>query len=118
MNEETLLQRYLQLEQNNKLDKPGFIHNLHVLDREGVLVTYASLYIHLMDQLEWQLLSQEEVREGAELILNHLHKVLKITATNLVLKWSDEKITEQMIEQYEHLLACAAGGIKEHTNNN
>lgn len=45
-----------------------FLH-LQLLDGDNVLVTYTSLYVHLLDQFLWRLLSGPEVRQvGNELI--------------------------------------------------
>ena len=40
------------------------------LCRENTLVTYSSLYAHLMDQLDWELLSPEEALPAGKQLLS------------------------------------------------
>ena len=51
------------------LSRAEFTHRLDSLRRESRLVTRASLYAHLLDQLEWGLLTPEEVYPAAWEIL-------------------------------------------------
>ncbi len=51
------------------LSRAEFTHRLDSLRRESRLVTRASLYAHLLDQLEWGLLTPEEVYPAARKIL-------------------------------------------------
>lgn len=46
-----------------------FKSNLDSLDKDSCMVAYTSLYIHLMDQLDWGLLESEEVDGPASLLL-------------------------------------------------
>jgi adenosylcobinamide amidohydrolase len=112
VNEESLWRKYLQMEENNRVDKPNFIHNLHVLDGKDSLVTFTSLYIHLLDQLEWQLLNKEEVKEAAEVILASMQKALGLNEDNLQLPQpSEAQFPEQLIDCFEKLIARVAGGF-------
>lgn len=52
-----------------ELSRAEFTHRLDSLRRESRLVTGASLYAHLLDQLEWGLLTPEEVYPAAREIL-------------------------------------------------
>lgn len=52
-----------------ELSRAEFTHRLDSLRRESRLVTGASLYAHLLDQLEWGLLTPEEVYPAAWEIL-------------------------------------------------
>lgn len=52
-----------------ELSRAEFTHRLDSLRRESRLVTGASLYAHLLDQLEWGLLAPEEVYPAAREIL-------------------------------------------------
>ncbi|BBB92173.1 MAG TPA: adenosylcobinamide amidohydrolase [Methylomusa anaerophila] len=68
LTEETLYQEYLQ--KNGYLEKQRFLDCLQQLDKDPRLVTYTSLYVHLLDQFNWQLLSGDEtVAAGNELLL-------------------------------------------------
>lgn len=51
------------------ISKPDFMDALYRIDTNPLLVTYTSLYAHLLDQLNWGLLSPEEVLEAGDNIL-------------------------------------------------
>jgi adenosylcobinamide amidohydrolase len=70
------------------LSKEDFLRRYDSIDRDDPFVTKASLYVHLLDQYVWGLLSAEEVREtGNELIAGISRQrnvpVRKIEATGL-----------------------------------
>ena len=69
--EDLLYQQYVQ--GGGKADKARFLAVLQQVEREAPLVSYTSLYVHLLDQLQWQLLSSEEVMETG-------HALLRLTA--------------------------------------
>ena len=56
----------------NKLLKPEFLTRVEALAKEDTMVTYTSLYVHLLDQFLWGLLQEEETRKGAEELLRIL----------------------------------------------
>ncbi|WP_378952742.1 adenosylcobinamide amidohydrolase [Pelosinus sp. sgz500959] len=65
--EERLWKTYL--ERGNTAVKAQFLDCLYSFDQDSYLVTYTSLYIHLLDQEAWGLLSSSEVQiAGIELI--------------------------------------------------
>lgn len=65
--EDMLYQRYMQ--GGGQADKARFTAALLDIERESPLVSYTSLYVHLLDQLQWQLLSGEEVTESGNALL-------------------------------------------------
>ncbi len=65
--EESLWQAYLT--GGGQVIKPKFMTRLYELDGVSPLVTYTSLYIHLLDQLQWELLTGDEVREAGNELL-------------------------------------------------
>lgn len=66
--EETLYQQYLQ--EYGMIDKQRFSTSLRQLDKEPALVTGASLYVHLLDQFQWELLTGDELTQaGNELLV-------------------------------------------------
>ena len=67
--EETLWNSY-----TGELDKPHFLHKLHTIAKQNEILTYTSLYIHLMDQLMWELISPEEAVTAGEMMLAILEK--------------------------------------------
>lgn len=67
--EESLWQEYTA-ENATHITKPQFMNYLYQLDSHNELLTYTSLYVHLLDQLLWDLLSGEEVvQAGNELLV-------------------------------------------------
>ncbi|HWQ73149.1 MAG TPA: adenosylcobinamide amidohydrolase [Desulfitobacteriaceae bacterium] len=71
VNEETLWQEYAR---NNggaggRIERQQFLDCLEQIDRDQQLVTFTSLYVHLLDQLLWNLLSGEEVRQAGNALL-------------------------------------------------
>ncbi len=113
LNEESLWQKYLQVTENDRLEKPDFIHNIHAIDRQDTLVTFSSLYIHLLDQLEWQLLSQNEIREAAAVILENVGKALGLNKSDIQLPLPGEQFPKQLIECFEQVIVRAVRGIDD-----
>lgn len=67
--EETLWHEYAA-DNNEAVMKARFLEWVYQLDADPYLVTYTSLYVHLLDQFLWGLLSGEEVvRAGHELLV-------------------------------------------------
>ena len=56
----------------NKLLKPEFLTKVEALAKEETMVTYTSLYVHLLDQFLWGLLQEEETKTAAETLLRVL----------------------------------------------
>ena len=56
----------------NKLLKPEFLTRVEALAKEETMVTYTSLYVHLLDQFLWGLLQEEETKTAAETLLRVL----------------------------------------------
>jgi len=68
--EETLWRDYQRVTVLPK-EKETFLQALRQWEREPQAVTYTSLYVHLMDQLQWKLLSPAEVRDSS----NHIWQI-------------------------------------------
>lgn len=60
MTEDRLWMDYSVNQGQAGLSRLAFTHYFHEMAREKVLVTYTSLYAHLLDQLSWGLLDEEE----------------------------------------------------------
>lgn len=119
LNEEMLWQKYLQMTENVRMDKPLFIHHLHILDRQDTLVTFSSLYIHLLDQLEWQLLNREEVMEAAAVILANIQTKLGLKEDCFKFPLlPNERLSEQLIDLFAQVIARAAGGLEREAEIN
>ncbi|GAA0117525.1 adenosylcobinamide amidohydrolase [Clostridium senegalense] len=76
INEEIIWEKYEKISLHKKIENPllkhGFIHNIHTIEREDDLVTLTSVYAHLIDQLDWELLSENEVVKECKFILERI----------------------------------------------
>lgn len=68
LDEETVWQNYRDYCRNT-IEKPCFLETLSRLDGHADLVVFTSLYVHLLDQLNWGLLSEQEVHSGTKSLL-------------------------------------------------
>lgn len=68
VNEDTLWQEYIAGNGSNNV-KTQFMERLSQLDKDDQLVTYTSLYVHLLDQFLWELLSGEEAEQAGNELL-------------------------------------------------
>lgn len=74
--EDLLYQQYVQ--GGGTADKARFSAVLRQVERESPLVSYTSLYVHLLDQLQWQLLSGEEVAKTGNALLRLTAEVYSV----------------------------------------
>lgn len=65
---ESIWNKYISYEENHVI-KPEFLVALNGLEKEETMVLYTSLYVHLLDQYVWGLLSGEEIAVGTKRIL-------------------------------------------------
>lgn len=65
--EESIWNAYRKTE--GKVPKAVLLDHLYVLDSEAELVTYTSLYLHLIDQYGWELLSLDEIYMAGIILL-------------------------------------------------
>lgn len=70
----TLWKMYLDNCKRQVLLKPEFLAKVESLAKEESMVTYTSLYVHLLDQFLWGLLREEETRQAAVTLLGILAK--------------------------------------------
>lgn len=56
--------------EENVFDRARFADSLDHLRKEELLVTYTSLYAHLLDQMDWELLKPEEAWEAGKHMLH------------------------------------------------
>lgn len=68
VNEEALWQEYAA-DNGRQIAKQQFLEYLYKVDRDQQLLTYTSLYVHLLDQFLWGLLSGAEVRQTGDELL-------------------------------------------------
>lgn len=77
---ERLWQYYCSLEHSNCLLKHIFFEKLAAWAENDTLVVLSSLYIHLLDQSAWQLITDQEAKEAAEMILAKLYHDFAVVA--------------------------------------
>lgn len=65
-----------QFKTGNDLAKPEFVCLLEKLDKEPELVVLTSLYIHLLDQFDWDLINMEQTASEAKQILKRMNPQL------------------------------------------
>ena len=98
------------------LTKAEFINNVHKIERNNRLVTLTSLYAHLIDELDWELLSKEEVSLECINILNeicsnfHLESPLSGHAKlNINDEDSKDQIISKLIDKFILIITLIAG---------
>ena len=111
--EDTLWETCQQFIKQKKMTPPSpfaraeFTDHLDHLCRDNKLVTYTSLYVHLLDQLEWGLLSPEEaVPAGQELL-----RLAGLSAEQYRSCAPEENALTRMTENYQYCLAAAIMNI-------
>lgn len=72
----------LYRENDRVLVKPLYLIEAERIAKDSVLLTYTSLYIHLMDQMLWQLIDEQEMREGGQKLLTILAEAFGVTAAD------------------------------------
>ncbi|KNZ41110.1 adenosylcobinamide amidohydrolase [Acetobacterium bakii] len=96
--------------ENNALYKPEFVCRLEKLDKEPELVVLTSLYAHLMDQLDWDLITMEQTAYEADHLLKRMNpKIQAVMVSDLVEKTKDEFI-EAMTQK---MVGCLVGLLEE-----
>lgn len=109
IDESTYADKYGELTVDDKKSMPDFINVIHLWDCQDELVTLTSLYVHLLDQLSWELLSIEEVCIAGKAVLNNLsHQI----GTDL--KWQEvgsinkDECIKVMLDSFVTTTAMAA----------
>lgn len=58
--------------------KPEFLKRVEALGKEDIMLTYTTLYIHLLDQFLWNLLGEDETRTGGRMLLQQMRKAYNL----------------------------------------
>jgi len=109
VNEEKIREEYCNCGNEKQQSKAEFLHKLHSLEQKGDLVTLTSLYIHLLDQLDWGLLSLEEITPQARLLANSIKECLGVNRDWMEIDIAEGAFTG-LLRNYMALLADACGG--------
>lgn len=102
---ESLWQGYLEQAAAQPKDQGDFLQALGQWEREAQAVTYTSLYVHLLDQLQWGLLAPAEVRECGNDLLQTAGRKFGVAVPAI-----EEAAVQPLVKAWEELiLACLAG---------
>lgn len=111
VNEIDILKKYKSLYEGHlksmgkeELTTVEFMHNLHKIDKNSEVITLSSIYAHLIDQLDWDMLKSEDVIKECNNILNRLGKKEGEINTShgyiKNIKQSKEELINEIIEMY------------------
>ena len=92
--EQSFMERFLQSQPSPEKLK-FFRHRMKEVASQDSLLTYTSLYAHLLDQLKWGMLSREEAVDAGNGLLCLMGIKYRISD-------STDDGTVQMIEQYQN----------------
>lgn len=110
VNEDILFDIYENMSSINRISKPGFIHKLHIIDKKSKLIVPTSLYLHLIDQLYWELISNDEAIEEGEAVIKriknnfNISKEIDYKLSNFSL-CIDNEVVEYMVKKLIYLIA-------------
>ena len=131
--EEKLWQYFCGKEAGNSIMKADFTHRLHMLEKEEGLVTLTSLLVHILDQLQYELLEPVEAVRAGEMLLELLEKYLQALTADEPADADDETdmgescqkqqcfdveankkayATQLLLDSYTAMIASAIGGIE------
>ncbi len=119
INEDIIWQKYKDIVDKTEYSimKPQFVHNLHSIDRRDELVTLTSLYVHLLDQLDWGLLSTREVIKEGEVILKRIVETFTVNMKEQIIldnidDSSVDGVVNSMIDKFIEIMAIISGKVK------
>lgn len=93
-------------ERNNKVDKLEFVDFMMKLEKGESIVSLTSLYIHLLDQNQWELLSPEVVLNHGKFLLEQIASEMNVELKFQELKKITRESTQKhLIEQYSKMLS-------------
>ncbi|WP_303863937.1 adenosylcobinamide amidohydrolase [Alkalibaculum bacchi] len=104
VSQDLIWEKYKTLQGNN-LSKPEFIHRLEELETDGQLVTLTSLYVHLMDQLDWGLLMPLEVVSEGQKIIERIKDRFNVLIVSKVTGDFVDNTVECMIDVFVDTIA-------------
>lgn len=102
---EKMWDKYLGENKEKFEKKLDWIIEIKKIEKNEELVSLTSLYIHLLDQLEWGLLSEKIVEKHCEMIRELIYKKLKVILNidgnmDLNHKFKVNKKIEKLVEEY------------------
>lgn len=110
VDEDRIWRAYLEME-GEKLTKPYFIQQLEMLDGRDNLVVLASLYAHIIDQMDWKMVSEKEGVKECDFILDRIAKEHGIDWAAAKPQGSIDEIVHVMTNNFCQLLGRMIGGV-------
>lgn len=99
-------------EAKERVSKADFIDRLDRLDVDDEMVTLTSLYVHLLDQLEWGLLKEKEAERAAVLLLREMAGYLGMDIDQEGEKYDrGPGPAERLSERFAAFMARAGGHV-------
>lgn len=102
--------------QKAAVHKADFVHRLELLDRDGHMVALTSLFIHLLDQLEWGMLSGEEAKAAADILLRAMADYMGIEENRQEDENGQKTALQEMTGHFARLMAAAGEQYKAEAN--
>lgn len=110
LNEARLLEAYQSAGLPNQIDPAAFSEGLKELDGNDSLVARASIYAHILDLLQWQLIDPADAIEIAERVLANVAEILEIKPPRFELKTGENgPVSEELISCLARLMAAGIG---------
>lgn len=109
INEDTIWDKYKELKCEH-LDKEKFTEKLECIDVEDEFVLLASLYAHLIDQLDWDLLCVDSVRKESNFIINRMLDLYDLEYLIPEASGSKDEVIRYMINDFVQIIALRIGG--------
>lgn len=69
---ESIYESHLKKDDKVKLTIPELMHNVDILDRSSRVIMLTTLYAHLIDEYDWDLLKSDEVIEGCNILISKI----------------------------------------------
>ncbi len=101
----TLWEKYMaSCNKKEALRKPEFLAKAEALAHEDNMLTYTSLYLHLLDQFLWGLLREDETRKAADSILKILSELYAVPLIQIQGAVSRDSVKEAWQELFLQIL--------------
>ncbi|SHJ60184.1 Adenosylcobinamide amidohydrolase [Hathewaya proteolytica DSM 3090] len=69
---EKIYESHMKDKDKAKMTIPEFMHNVHILDKNSKIITFTTMYAHLIDEYDWDLIKSEDVISGCNMILENI----------------------------------------------
>ena len=99
--EESIIETYCKKESPQQIPLSRFMNYIHELSFKDENVTLTSLFVHLLDQLSWGLISAKEASYGGSLLLSNMSKAYGLDFDIIISQGNTAaQCTSNMLESY------------------